>query len=157
MPRSVRRRWVLPGLVLCAVLAGPIAAAQASDNDIRSTLNQYGPKIVKDENAVKKGIHVDYPQGKWHALVHALKHEISDLHALNKALKSETASSATGAMGKKDVIKGLGLIASAYGALDQDILAVHGGGVPASKVDAAVATDTKGIKKLRAGLHLLSS
>ena len=143
--------------MVCTALAGPVAAAQATDNDIRATLNIYGPKVVKDEAAVKKGIHVDYPMGKWHLLVRALKHEISDLHSLNKTLKSESASSANGAKGKRDVVKGLGLIASAYGALERDILAVHGGAVPVSKVNAAMATNAKGIKKLKAGLRLLST
>jgi hypothetical protein len=154
--RSVRRRWVPLGAVICAALAGPIAAAQASDNDLRTTLNQYSPKIVKDENAVKKGLK-EYPKGKSKPLIRALKHEVSDLHALNKALKAESASSAKGSKGKKDVVKGLGLIASAYSALERDVQAAHGGAVPASEVNAAVATDKKGRTKLLAGLRLLST
>lgn len=156
MPGSLSRRLVLSGLVTCAVLAGPIAAAQASDNDLRTTLNAYAPKIVKDESAVKKGLK-EYPQGKSKPLVQALSHEVADLHALNKALKHESASSAKGKKGKKDIVKGLGLIASAYGALRSDVQAAHGGAVPASEVNAAVATDKKGRTKLLAGLRLLST
>jgi len=156
VPRSVRRRGVLLGAVMCAALAGPVAAAQASDNDLRNTLDQYSPKIVKDETAVKKGL-AEYPKGKSKPLIHALKHEVSDLHALKKALSHESASSAKGAKGKKDIVKGLGLIASAYSALDRDVQAAHGGAVPASQVNAAVATDKKGRTKLLAGLHLLST
>jgi hypothetical protein len=156
VPRLVRRSWVLPGLVVCAVLAGPIAVAQASDNDLRVTLNAYAPKIVKDENAVKKGLS-EYPKGKPSPLERALKHEVSDLHKLKKALTHESASSAAGRKGKKDIVKGLGLIASAYGSLRADVLAVHGGAVPASEVNAAVATDKKGRSKLLKGLHLLQA
>jgi hypothetical protein len=155
VPRSVRRRCVLPGLVLCAVLAGPVAVAQASDNDLRSTLNAFAPKIVKDENAVKKGLN-EYPKGKSKPLLTALAHEVSDLHALNKALAHESASSAKGKKGKKDIVKGLGLIASAYRSLHKDVQAAHGGAVPAPEVNKAVATDKTGRKKLLAGLHLLS-
>lgn len=82
MPRSVLRRWVLSGAVVCAVFAGPVAVAQASDNDIRTTLNLYAPKIVKDENAVKKGLK-EYRNSS-RPLTRALKHEVSDLHALGK-------------------------------------------------------------------------
>lgn len=154
MPRSVCRRWILSGVVVCAALAGPIAVAQASDNDLRATLNTYAPKIVKDENAVKKGF-TQYPKGKPKPLERALKHEVSDLHALKKALNREKASSAKGRKAKKDIINGLGLIAAAYSSLRADVLAVNGGAVPDSQVEAAVATDKKGRSKLLKGLHLL--
>src|SRR5205807_9065876 len=51
VPRAIRRCWLLSGVALCAVLGGPIAVAQASDNTLRATLNSFAPKIVKDENA----------------------------------------------------------------------------------------------------------
>jgi hypothetical protein len=143
------------GVALCAVLGGPIALAQASDNSLRTTLNNFAPKIVKDENAVHNGL-IGYPQGKVKPLVRALSHEVSDLHSLKHKLAVDSASSAQGAKGRTDIIKGLGLIASAYGALLRDVRAAHGGPVPPSKVNAAVKTDKKGRKNLLAGLHLLS-
>lgn len=155
MPRAIRRCSVLLGVVLCAVLGGPLAVAQASDNSLRATLNSYGPKIVKDENAVKNGL-IGYPQGKVRPLVRALIHEVSDLHALKKQLAGESPSSAKGRTAKADIVKGLGLIASAYGALRKDVQDAHGGPVPRAQVNAAVATDRKGRRKLLAGLHLLA-
>ena len=154
MPRSVRRFSLLSGVALCAILGGPIAGAQASDNSIRATLNSFAPKIVKDENAVRNGLN-DYPTGKSKPLVKALGHEVGDLHSLKSKLAHESASSAAGAKGKTDVIKGLGLIAKAYSTLRKDVLAVHGGPVPKAKVTAAVNTDKKGRSKLLAGLKLL--
>jgi hypothetical protein len=154
VPRSVRH-WVLSGVVVCAVLAGPVAAAQASDNDIRATLNASGQKIANDEQAIKNGLAKYRTTSK--PLVRALKHEVSDLRSLRKVLRHESASSAKGRKAKKEIVTGLELIANAYGALRADILAVHGGAVPASEVDAAVATDHKGRKKLKAGLSLLKT
>lgn len=154
MPRAIRRCSVLSGLALCAVLVGPVSLAQASDNTLRATLNTYAPKIVKDENAVKNGL-AGYPQGKVKPLVHALNHEVSDLHALQHKLASESASSAKGRKAKNDIVKGLSLIASAYTALRKDIQSAHGGAVPKSKVNAAVSTDKRGRAKLLAGLKLL--
>jgi len=154
VPRRVRRFSLLSGVALCAILGGPIVAAQASDNSLRATLNSFGPKIVKDENAVKKGLQ-GYPKGKVRPLTHALKHEVSDLHALKSQLSRESASSSAGAKAKTDIITGLGLIASAYGALRKDVLAANGGPVPAAKVNAAVNTDKKGRTKFKAGLKLL--
>jgi hypothetical protein len=153
VPRLIRRFALLSGVVLCAIVAGPIAAAQASDNTIRSTLNFYAPKIVKDESAVSKGLK-GYP-GTRNKLTRALKHEVGDLHTLKSKLSHESASSSAGSKGKKDIVKGLSLIATAYGNLRKDVLAANGGPVPVAKVNSAVNTDKKGRTKLLAGLHLL--
>ena len=154
MVRAIRRYWVLSGVALCVVLAGPVAVAQASNNTLRATLNSYSGKIVKDENAVKNGL-IGYPQGKVRPLLRALKHEVADLHALKAKLTNESASSARGRKAKKEIINGLGLIANAYGALRGDVQAAHGGAVSRAKVNAAVRTDQTGRKKLLAGLQLL--
>ena len=155
MPRAIRRFSVLSGVALCAVLVGPVAVAQASNNTLRATLNHYAPKISKDENAVRNGL-IGYPRGKVRPLVRALTHEVGDLRALRNKLKHEKASSAKGRKAKTDIVKGLSLIANAYGALRTAVKAAHGGPVPKAKVNAAVATDKKGRKKLLAGLHLLA-
>lgn len=154
MPRSIRRRLVVSGIVACAALTGPVAVAQASDNTLRATLNHYSPKIVRDENAVKTGL-AEYPKGKPKPLKRALGHEVGDLRTLKSKLKKEHASSRKGRKAKKDIVRGLGLIASAYSALLHDVKAAHGGAVPAAQVNAAVATDKKGRRKLLAGLALL--
>ena len=156
MPRRVRRFSLLSGVALCAVLGGPIAVAQASDNTLKQTVNSFGPKIVIDENAVKKGLE-GYPQGKVRPLTRALQHEVGDLHTLQSQVSHESASSASGAKAKTDIITGLGLIASAYAALRQDVLAADGGPVPAAQVTGAVNTDKAGRKKFQAGLKLLDA
>jgi hypothetical protein len=143
------------GVALCALVIGGVGVAQASDNTLRTTLNAFAPKISKDENAVKNGL-IGYPQGKARPLVRALSHEVGDLHNLRNKLNHEKASSARGRKAKTDIVKGLSLIANAYGALRKAVQAAHGGPVPKSKVNAAVATDKKGRNKLLAGLHLLA-
>jgi hypothetical protein len=152
--RAVRRFLLLLGVALCAILGGPIALSQASDNSLRATLNAFAPKLAKDETAVKSGLQ-GYPQGRVTPLTRSLKHEVGDLHALKSRLSHQTASSPAGAKAKKNIIKGLTLIASAYAALRQDVLAVHGGPVPSAQVTAAVNTDKKGRTKFLAGLKLL--
>ena len=155
MPKAIRRCSVLTGVALCAVLGGGVGVAQASDNTMRATLNAAAPKIVRDENAVGNGLK-GYPQGKIRPLVRALNHEVADLRALQRKLSKEQASSARGKKAKTDIVKGLSLIASAYGALAKDIRIAQGGPVPKSQVDAAIATDRKGRSKLKAGLNLLA-
>lgn len=155
MPSAIRRFSLLSGVALCAVLIGPVAVAQATDNTLRATLNNYAPKISRDENAVRNGL-IGYPHGEVRPLVRALNHEVGDLHALRNKLNHERASSARGRKAKTDIVRGLSLIAKAYGALRTAVQAAHGGPVPKSQVNAAVATDKNGRKKLLAGLHLLA-
>jgi hypothetical protein len=153
--RTVRRYSILTGLAICVGLAGPIAAAEASDNTIRGTIGSWGPTIVKDETAVEKGLN-GYPHGKVKPLVKALNHEVSDLHKLQKKLHAEHASTSKGRKGKNDITKGLGLIATAYGALSKDVQQAHGAPVPVAQVNSAVSTDKKGRAQLKKGLGLLS-
>jgi len=155
VPHAIRRCSVLSGVALCALLIGGVGIAQASDNTLRTTLNNYAPKIVKDENAVKNGL-LGYPKGKVRPLVRALTHEVTDLHALRKTLNHEAASSAQGKKAKADIVAGLSLIAAAYSSLRRDVQVAPGGPVPVSKVNSAVKTDQKGRGKLLAGLHLLA-
>ncbi|HEX4281902.1 MAG TPA: hypothetical protein VHZ27_14140 [Solirubrobacteraceae bacterium] len=165
MPRSVRRFSLLSGVALCAILAGPIAGAQASDNTIRATLNHYGPIICAHENAAgrcTKGEEAAVTNGldgypaSHERLVRALGHELATLRAMKRTLVGESASSARGAKGRSDIIKGVTLIIDAYAALRHDVQVANGGPVPASKVNPIVNTDKKGRSKLQAGLNLLT-
>jgi hypothetical protein len=144
------------GVALCAVLGGAIAVAQASDDTLVQTLNSFAPKIAKDENAVKKGLE-GYPNGQAGQLTRALQHEVGDLHVLKAQLSQESASSSAGAKARTEIITGLGLIASAYAALRNDVLAAHGGPLPSAKVTGAINRDKQGRKKLLAGLKLLAA
>jgi hypothetical protein len=136
-------------------VAPPTPTATTNDDSLRATLNSFAPKIVKDESAIKKGL-AGYPKGGVRPLTRALKHEVGDLLALGSQLSQESPSSPAGAQAKADIIQGLGLIALADSSLRQDILAVHGGRVPASQVTAAVGLDKQGRTYLLAGLKLLA-
>jgi hypothetical protein len=144
----------MAGVAGCALLGGPVAVAQASDNTIKATLNHYAPKIQHEENAIKSGI-AGYPKGRVRPLVRALNNEVGTLHKLNFKLRHERASSPTGRKAKADIVTGLKLIAAAYTALRNDVLAAHGGAVPASQVNFAVHKDKRGRTKLLAGIKLL--
>ena len=96
MARAIRRYWLLSGAALCAVLGGPIAVAQASDNTLRVTLNSYAQKIPNDAHAVKAA----RTRGQ---LVRALGHEVTDLRSLKRKLTHESASSARGPSGRRSI------------------------------------------------------
>lgn len=154
MPRPVRRRLIVTGVAACVVLAGPVAVAHANDNRIIHTLNVYGPKIVKDESAIKSGIN-GYAKGRVKPLIRALNREVGTLHTLNFKLRHERASSRKGRKAKRDLISGFRLIANAYVKLRNAVLAAHGGRVSPTAVNAAIHARKKGHAKVVAGLKLL--
>ena len=157
MNRLVRRGPMLSAIAACAVLAGPVAGAQASDSTIRATIDAYNARIAKDEARIEKAA-AGYDRTR-HAtpLVNALNHEVGDLHALRTKLARDSGSTAHGRRGTADVVKGLGLIATGYTALARDVKAAGANkSVPTSQVNAARAADRKGHNLVVAGLKLLS-
>lgn len=157
MPHFVRRCSALSVVGTCAVLAGPMSSAQASDNAIRATLTSYNAKILHDEAAVLNGIATYQKNSQSAPLVKALSHEVSDLRKLKGKLSRETGSTARGRRGKADVAAGLGLIAKSYGTLARDFTGASASNpVPRAELLAALATDKKGRAKIKAGVKLLS-
>lgn len=156
MKLSLRRCSLLSPIAVCAVLSGPIAAAQASDTTVRATIDSYNSKILKDESKILSAAS-SYDQTHNSApLTAALRHEVSDLHSLKGKLAKESASTSKGRKGKDDVVKGLGLIASGYSALAKDVQAASANKpVTKAQLNAAKAADSKGHKLVVAGLKLL--
>jgi hypothetical protein len=155
MPRLLRRSWALSAVTLCAVLAGPIAGAQASNATIRAAVNTFNAKLLHDEARVLDGLGTYQSKHNATPLISALNHEVTDLHALQVKLAHQSASSVSGRKGKSDIDTGLGLIAKAYKALAVDVKASTTAPVSAAKVNAAVKTDKKGRADLTAGAKLL--
>jgi hypothetical protein len=153
VPRAIRRCSVLWGVALCAVLVGPVAVAHATDNNLRATLNSYSAKINNDENAISRGLKA-YPRGKFKPLARALKREIPDLRALRSRLAADSPSSRKGTKAKRDLVKGLRLIITAYATLRRDVLAARGGPLPAS-LAPAIKRGLTGRKLFKTGYNLL--
>ncbi len=152
---SLRRSPAYSALAVCAVLAGPIAGAQASNSTLRTTVASYNARIYKDETAVANGL-AAYRGHNATPLVRALRHEVSDLRRLKGKLSGEAASTAKGATAKGKMVQGLGLIANAYAALATDVKRSSAANpVPRAKVMAAIKTDKKGRAELKSGLTLL--
>jgi hypothetical protein len=139
--------------MLFGVIGGIVTAARADDNDLRGTLTTDVPNIVKDERTLKDAL-PEYAHGRAKPLVRALNHEVADLDALRLHLRRESASSARGAKAKSLVVKGLGLMASAYTRLREDVQAAHDGPILLAEVKVAVTMRTRGRTKLLAGARL---
>jgi Ni/Co efflux regulator RcnB len=156
MHRSVQRGSVLSAIAACAVLAGPVAGAQASDSNVRSTIDAYNGRIAKDESRI---LNTAATYDKTHnatPLVNALHHEVRDLRALKAKLGRERGSTARGRRGRSDVVKGLGLIAGGYNALAKDVRTAGAHRqVTSSQLQSARADDKKGHNLVIKGLRLL--
>jgi hypothetical protein len=157
MNRLVRRGPLLSAIAAGAVLAGPVAGAQASDSSIRSTIDAYNARIARDEARIVSTANTYDHTRQPAPLVNALNHEVSDLHALRAKLARDSGSTPRGRRGRADVVKGLGFIAAGYTALARDVKAAGANKpVPSSQVNAARAADRRGHNLVVAGLKLLS-
>jgi hypothetical protein len=151
------RRWsIVAAIAACCALAGPIAAARASDARIAATFAAASRHLNADEAAVAKAVKRYRRSGRVRPVIAVLRHEVRDIRAVRRAINRQSASTRKGRRGKADVISGLSLIASAYAALATDIQKAHAGHpVPASRLRVTVARDRRGRAKLLAGLRLL--
>lgn len=153
MFRSIRSSSGLAAATACVALAGPIAAAQASDATIRGTINSTVPKIVKSQAKVLDGLATYDKTRSAKTLITAIKTQNGVLKALKGKLSRESASSANGAKGKADIVNGLGLIVRSNTALAKHLQS----GKPLSHAEAntAITQDKKGNDDLNAGGKLL--
>lgn len=156
MPYSKQRRVVLSALVGCAALGGPVASAQASNATLRTTLTSYNARIDRDEARVLNGVATYEQHHNAKPLIRALRREVTDIHRLDARLARESASTPKGRKGKREILRGLKLIASAYGALATDIQhASSGQPLSQAAVKATVAKDKKGRADFLKGARLL--
>jgi hypothetical protein len=158
MHRSVRRGPLLSSIAACAILAGPVAGAQASDSTIRGTIDAYNGRIANDEARILETAATYDKTRDATPLINALHHEVRDLRALRGKLARESGSSARGRRGRADVVKGLGLIATGYSALAKDVSAASASKpVTNGELEAARAADRKGHNLVITGLKLLGT
>jgi hypothetical protein len=154
--RPLRCCSALSAVALSAILAGPIASAQASDASIVATINTYAPRLLQDES-VALNAEANYSPTKPTPLLKALTKTVKDFDKLAGKLKHETATTARDAKGKNDVLAGSELIATSYRDLVREIKDANASTpVPLTQVAHAVSLAEKGSKKLDRGLALLS-
>ena len=92
MHRSVHRRWLLSAIVVGAMLAGPVAGAQASDSTVRATIDAYNTRVAKDEARIVDTAATYDKTRNATPLVNALHREVRDLRALKAQLGRESGS-----------------------------------------------------------------
>ena len=149
----VRWRGVAAALGACAVLAGPIAAAQASNATLLATIKSGFPKIIKSQAKILDGLATYDKTHSKTPLIKAIKTQNGVLKALEVRLSHGSPSSAQGARGKAEVIKGLGLIVGSNTTLVKHLQS--GKSLSKAQSKAAVKAATKGNLDLSAGAKLL--
>lgn len=157
MQRVIRRAPFVSSLAALAILAGPMASAQASDASVRAAINSYNTKITKDEARILRAAATYHKTHRSAGLVAALKKEVIDLRALEHKLARQKASTANGHKGQADVIKGLSDIAKGYGSLAKEVKAASASKpVSAASLRAAQSIDKRGHNLVVKGLKLLA-
>ncbi len=156
MSRRFRHTAGTAALLTCAAVAGPVAAAQASDATIRSTLKTAVPKIEKSQAKLINGLAAYQRTHNPTVLIKAINAQSKTLRALETKVSGQPASSAAGTKGKSDIVKGLRLIVGSNTTLAKELqLSAHHAPVSKAKLKAATTADEKGNRDLNAGTKLL--
>jgi hypothetical protein len=154
--RRSRRIGSVASAVACAAAIGPVAAAQASDASIRSTIKTAVPKLEKAQAKVINALAAYQRTHSPTALIKAIGTQNKALGSLETKLSGESSSSARGAQGKTDIVTGLRLIIGSNHTLAKELQkSAEHAPVSKAKVKAATAADVKGNRDLNAGSKLL--
>ncbi len=153
--RFGRRRLITP-LVIGAMAVAPIATARASDASLRASVKRAVPTIRRSQakiNAAQATLRRTHSTTK---LFSAVRVQDTALGNLRTTLQGESSSTSTGAKGKADIVKGLGLIVDSNRALVKDIKKESlGTKVSQASLNALVRGDRRGSALFVAGAKLL--
>lgn len=156
MSRRFRRTSLVSSLAACAAVAGPVAAAQASDATLRSTVTRALPAIARSQTKILNGLSTLDRTHKAAALIKAINTQDKTLTTLETKLTGEAPSSAAGTKGKADIIAGLKLIVSSNHTVTKELKkASRKQAVSTAQLKAADNAEKAGNRKLNAGAKLL--
>jgi len=158
MSRIARRATVLPALAGSMATLGPVAAAQASNASLRTTVKSDVPRILHSQARILDGLAVLAKTKSVKPLLHAIRAQDRNLSALKVKLSGQSASSATGMKGKHDIIRGLTLVTHANSTLVRDLAkAASGRAVSKAQVKAASTATKRGNVDINLGGKLLKA
>lgn len=156
MSRRLTRASLVSSLVACAAVGGPVAAAQASDHSLRTTVKRAVPAIGRSQSKILSGLATLDRTHKVSPLIRAINTQDRTLMALERKLTAEAPSSARGAKGKSDIITGLKLIVGSNEMMAKDLKkASKKQAVSRAQLRAATRAAKKGNADLNAGAKLL--
>jgi hypothetical protein len=156
MSRRFRHIAGTASVLACAAVAGPVAAASASDATLRSVIKTAVPKIEKSQAKLINGLAAYQTTHNPTALIKAIKGQNTTLKALESKLSGQSASSSNGTKGKADIVTGLRLVIGSNTTLAKELQqSANHAPVSKAKLKAATTADEKGNRDLNAGTKLL--
>ncbi len=118
---STRVRWLLALTAACALLAGPVAIASASNDSIINTYNRYGAAFGRDQTAVNTAEAKLTATGNSKPLQRALARASAEADRFANALGSQSADTSRFRVARAAIVSGLHGISSADGAFSEEI------------------------------------
>ncbi|HWD68783.1 MAG TPA: hypothetical protein VG293_01240 [Solirubrobacteraceae bacterium] len=153
---ALTRRIAAVSLVLAGIAAGPVAAAQASDATLRTSLRRDLPRIKASQLKIRAASLRAQRTHSPSVLIRAIESQDRNLGSLRRRLRREPASSRSGRRGKADVVRGLTLIVDSNTVLARDLKrAAHHERVSKRRLAAATLSDRRGNRDLLRGAKLL--
>jgi hypothetical protein len=151
------RAWVIAGLLIASgALAGPVAGASASDASIKAAFKKYNPKVDIAEGRVLSAAGVYETDHVAAPVETAITESATVLAGLRADVARQSAGRPRVKKAKRLIVKGLGVLISAYGKLKL-AYSEKATEPEAAKIEAtaSVAQVTAGRKQLLAGANLL--
>jgi hypothetical protein len=153
--RRVAVRLVTAVLAASAMIAGPIAAANASDISIQFTLMRAAPGLQRDELRVRAAVERYATTHRAGPLVRALRAQDRDLSALQTKVRRTTASTSNGSRARRDIVAGLGYILRSNYSVNGHLRRQGAAGLSPSQLRVAERLARRGDTLYRRGVKLL--
>jgi hypothetical protein len=153
--RRVAVRLLTAVLAASAMIAGPIAAANASDITIQFTLLHAAPGLQRDELRVHAAVERYATTHRAGPLVRALRAQDRDLSALQTKVRRTATSSADGSRARHDIVAGLGYILRSNYGVNSHLRRQGAVGLSPSQLRVAERLARRGETLYRRGVRLL--
>jgi hypothetical protein len=155
----VSRRLVVRGLTAAlaaaAMVAGPVAAASASDLTIKIALVHAAPGLHRSDLRLRAAF-VRYARThRTGPVVRAIRAQDRDLSALRTRVRRSSASSSDGSRGRRDIIRGLDLVLRSNVDVNAHLSRQGATGLSPAQLRTAERLARRGERLYRRGITLL--
>ena len=155
MSRRSAVRLVVAVLAACAMIGGPIAAANATDTTIKLALLHAAPGLHRSDLRLRAAFARYANTHRAGPVIRAIRAQDRELSALQTKVRRSTASPGNGARGRHDIIIGLGDILRSNYDVNSHLRRQGAAGLSPSQLRTADRLASRGNTLYKRGIKLL--
>ncbi|HEY3771798.1 MAG TPA: hypothetical protein VGL69_02295 [Solirubrobacteraceae bacterium] len=142
-------------LAACAMIGGPIAAANASDITIKLALLHAAPVLHRSDLRLRAAFARYANTHRAGPVIRAVRAQDRDISALQTTVRRSSASTGDGSRGRRDIIAGLGYILRSNYGVNGHLRRQGAAGLSPSQLRTAQRLARRGSALYRRGIKLL--